>query len=103
VRERFEEAMQAPEQTKQEPERERAEGDIEADDDTIEVRYVRAPDGAADDDDLGSFDVGESLYMPTPREWLLSTVFCREFVSSVLAAGGVGKTALRYAQLLSLV
>ena len=35
-------------------------------------------------------------------EWLLGTTFCRTFLSSLLAAGGVGKTALRYPQFLSL-
>src|SRR5215813_3465674 len=36
-----------------------------------------------------------------PREWLLGNVFCRKFVSSLVGAGGVGKTALRYAQYVS--
>jgi RecA-family ATPase len=40
--------------------------------------------------------------MPSPREWLLGTTFCRTFLSSLVAAGGVGKTAVRYAQFLSL-
>jgi hypothetical protein len=34
--------------------------------------------------------------------WLLGNVFCRRFVSSLIADGGIGKTALRLAQLLSL-
>jgi hypothetical protein len=39
---------------------------------------------------------------PPPRAWLLGNVFCRTFLSSLIAEGGTGKTALRYAQLLSL-
>jgi RecA-family ATPase len=37
-----------------------------------------------------------------PRGWLLGTAFCRKFVSLLLGDGGVGKTALRYLQYLSL-
>jgi hypothetical protein len=36
-----------------------------------------------------------------PRGWLLGNTFCREFLSSLIADGGVGKTALRIAQYLS--
>jgi hypothetical protein len=36
-----------------------------------------------------------------PREWLLSNVFCREFTSSLLGAGAVGKTAVRIVQALA--
>jgi hypothetical protein len=39
---------------------------------------------------------------PSPREWLLGNIFCREFLSSLFGDGGVGKTALRYAQYMSL-
>ena len=51
---------------------------------------------------LREWDFGEDASLPPPREWLLGTTFCRTFLSSLLAAGGVGKTALRYAQFLSL-
>jgi hypothetical protein len=47
-------------------------------------------------------DLGEDLEMPPAREWLQGTNFCRTFLSSLVAAGGVGKTALRYAQYLAL-
>src|SRR5215472_10506822 len=47
-------------------------------------------------------DVGEDIDPIPPRAWLLGNSFCREFVSSVFAGGGTGKTALRVAQLLSL-
>jgi AAA domain len=51
---------------------------------------------------LGEWDAGDDVDLPPPRAWLLGNVFCRGFMSSLLADGGVGKTALRYAQLLSL-
>jgi hypothetical protein len=51
---------------------------------------------------LGEWDAGEDAGTVPPRGWLLGNVFCRRFVSSLLADGGVGKTALRYAQLISL-
>ena len=39
---------------------------------------------------------------PPPREWLLGTAFCRRFLSSLLGDGGVGKSAFRVAQAISL-
>lgn len=51
---------------------------------------------------MGIWDAGEDDYQIAPREWLLGTMFCRRFLSSLLADGGVGKTALRVAQLISL-
>src|SRR4029078_2329968 len=51
---------------------------------------------------LGEWDAGDDVDIPPPRGWLLGNIFCRGFMSSLLADGGGGKTALRYAQLLSL-
>ena len=51
---------------------------------------------------LGEWDAGDDVELPPPRAWLLGNIFARKFMSSLLADGGVGKTALRYAQLLSL-
>jgi RecA-family ATPase len=51
---------------------------------------------------LGEWDAGTDIEVPKPRGWLLGNVFCRRFASSLIADGGVGKTALRVAQLLSL-
>ena len=51
---------------------------------------------------LQEWDAGNDTKIPSPRGWLLGNVFCRRFVSSVIAEGGVGKTALGIAQLLSL-
>jgi hypothetical protein len=36
-----------------------------------------------------------------PRGWLLGTAFCRKFISGLIAEGGAGKTAIRYAQYLA--
>jgi AAA domain len=51
---------------------------------------------------LGVWDAGDDDYQIPPRGWLLGTVFSRRFLSSLLADGGVGKTATRIAQLISL-
>lgn len=51
---------------------------------------------------LGEWDAGDDTGLPEPRGWLLGNIFCRGFMSSLLGDGAVGKTALRYAQLLSL-
>jgi hypothetical protein len=53
-------------------------------------------------DKLGEWDAGDDIELPPPRGWLLGNVFARNFISSLFAEGGTGKTALRYAQLLSL-
>jgi AAA domain len=37
-----------------------------------------------------------------PREWLMATIFCCEFISGLIGEGGTGKTALRLLQLISL-
>ena len=37
-----------------------------------------------------------------PRQWLLGNQFCRGYISSLFAAGGVGKTALRLLQFMSM-
>jgi hypothetical protein len=52
--------------------------------------------------ELLGWDAGEDDAIPPPRGWLLGTSFCRGFASSLLGDGGVGKTAVRYAQMLSL-
>jgi RecA-family ATPase len=53
-------------------------------------------------DKLGEWDAGDDTELPPPRGWLLGNVFARNFISALFAEGGTGKTALRYAQLLSL-
>ena len=51
---------------------------------------------------LGIWDAGDDDYQIPPRGWLLGMTFCRRFLSSLVADGGTGKTALRLAQLISL-
>jgi len=52
--------------------------------------------------DLNVWDSGEMFDTIQPREWLLGNQFCRGFISSLVAAGGVGKTALRMLQFMSM-
>ena len=47
-------------------------------------------------------DVGDDDQPIPPREWLLGSAFCREFVSGLIAPGGGVKISLRLAQALSL-
>ena len=52
--------------------------------------------------ELGEWDAGDDSAPIPPRGWLLGNIFCRGFVSSLIAEGGAGKTALRTAQALAL-
>jgi hypothetical protein len=51
---------------------------------------------------LEVLDVGDDDKPIRPRQWLLGTVFCREFVSGLIAPGAGAKTSLRIVQALSL-
>ena len=51
---------------------------------------------------LDEWDAGDDPGPIPPRQWLLGNQFCRGFISSIVAAGGTGKTALRFVQLISL-
>jgi hypothetical protein len=51
---------------------------------------------------LDSWDDGDDDAPIPPREWLLGRFFCREFVSSILGDGAIGKTAFRIACALSM-
>jgi hypothetical protein len=63
----------------------------------------QAPGGQAEQAlGLDVWDAGDVAAPPRPRAWLLGTVFCRTFLSSLIAEGGAGKTAVRYPQYLSL-
>jgi AAA domain len=65
----------------------------------LEAPLWHLPEG----DDLCAWDAGDdAAAIPPPRGWLLGNTFCRRCISSVVAPGGVGKSALRLAQLLSL-
>jgi hypothetical protein len=66
------------------------------------AQAAKRPNGP-DSNVLGVWDAGEADYKNIPpRGWLLGNTFCRGFVSALLAPGGVGKTALRLAQLVAL-
>jgi len=52
--------------------------------------------------ELGEWSAGADPGPISPRQWLLGNQFCRGFISSLFAAGGVGKSALRLLQLISL-
>jgi hypothetical protein len=56
----------------------------------------------ADTPGLGEWDCGNDPGFIPPREWLEGNAFCCSFVSSVVAGGGVGKTALRLLQYVAL-
>jgi hypothetical protein len=51
---------------------------------------------------LSERDAGDDPGPIPPRGWLLGNQFCRKFLSSIVAAGGTGKTALRMLQYISL-
>ena len=52
--------------------------------------------------DLDIWDAGEDPGPIPPRQWLLGNQFCAGFISSIVSAGGGGKTALRLLQFISL-
>lgn len=51
---------------------------------------------------LEVWDAGEDPGAIPPRQWLLGNQFCRGYLSSIVAAGGVGKTSLRLLQYMSM-
>jgi hypothetical protein len=64
----------------------------------------RNSDGAAKEDahsasntaaSLGEWDAGNDPGPIPPRQWFLANQFCGGFISSIVSAGGVGKSALR--------
>ena len=54
------------------------------------------------DKGLKLLDAGDDFGFIDPREWLLGTQFCRQYISSIVAAGGTGKSALRLLQFISM-
>lgn len=86
-------AQELVEQTNQHDDLETTARDIYA---KFERDAGKAFDGAPDG--LPIIDVGEDREPIPPREWLLGNVFCRRFVSGLVAQGSTGKTALRVAQ-----
>jgi hypothetical protein len=75
-------------------ERERAEAEHKNKPDNIRLTAVAVP--------LGEWDAGDDPGPIPPRQWLLGNQFCCRFISSIVAAGGVGKSALRLLQFISL-
>jgi hypothetical protein len=51
---------------------------------------------------LGEWDAGDDPGPIPPRQWLLANQFCCRFISSIVSAGGGGKSALRLLQFISL-
>ena len=51
---------------------------------------------------LGEWNAGLDPGRLPPREWLYGTMFCCGYISSIVAAGGTGKSALRLLQFLSM-
>jgi hypothetical protein len=52
--------------------------------------------------ELGEWDAGDDPGPIPPRPWILGDQFCLGFISSIVAAGGAGKSALRLLQYISL-
>jgi hypothetical protein len=61
-----------------------------------------AAERPADGISLDVWDAGDEPGVIPPREWLLGSQFCCGFISSIVAAGGTGKSALRLLQFISL-
>jgi hypothetical protein len=69
-----------------------------------QARKGKKSNGNGHTDAVPSLDihtVGDFTDIP-PRGWLLGTSLCRRYISELLAGGGIGKTAVRIAQGLSL-
>jgi hypothetical protein len=72
---------------------------------TVWAKLSKDEDEEEDEEEehgLGEWNAALDVDPPPPRGWLLGNTFCRTFLSSLIGAGGAGKTALRYAQALSL-
>jgi hypothetical protein len=69
-------------------------------DDTGRMRPAAAPsrEASIDFSPILEWDAGLDDGLIEPRQWLLGNTFCRRYVSTVVADGGTGKTALRIAQ-----
>jgi hypothetical protein len=54
--------------------------------------------------ELDEWDAGDLLSgpLPVPRQWLIGGIFCRSFLSGLVAPGDVGKTTLRLTQAIEL-
>ena len=78
------------------------DGDPEADAAREQYRQAHPDATSSPETPVALWDAGDDEEDIPPRGWLLGNTFCRGFISSVLAEGGTGKTALRIAQVLAL-
>ncbi len=72
-------------------------------DDTPKIRSLfdtQPYGGTPEKPPMGLWSADERL--PDARDWLLGNTFCRGYLSSLVAEGGTGKTALRLAQAMAL-
>src|SRR5262245_50030865 len=77
-------------------------GEIPPDDSTGQGGNGQGSDQQAPASGLGEWDAGDEPGAIPPRQRLLGNQFCRSFISSIVAAGGTGKSALRLVQFISL-
>jgi hypothetical protein len=77
-------------------------GDNDNDDWRFQGIIIKPDEAPPPTTKLEVFNAGEDIDPPPPRAWLLGNTFCREFLSELFGDGAVGKSALRYAQMLAL-
>jgi hypothetical protein len=68
----------------------------------IYAREEAKSDPPQSEQSLNEWSAGVDPGPIKPRPWLLGNQFCRGFISSLFAAGGVGKSALRLLQFISM-
>jgi hypothetical protein len=69
---------------------------------TGRLRPVVEPLAAPSPNEILEWDAGLDDRRVEPRQWLLGNKFCRRYVSTIVADGGTGKTALRIAEAIAL-
>jgi hypothetical protein len=65
------------------------------------ANFENSPDEDADDNGLCEINIAADKTPIPPRQWLLGSIFCLGYLSSLIGEGGVGKTAVRLLQWLS--
>jgi hypothetical protein len=71
-------------------------------DETGRLRPVAEPIQDRSTGPILEWDAGLDDGRVEPRQWLLGNKFCRRYVSTIVADGGTGKTALRIAEAIAL-
>jgi AAA domain len=69
---------------------------------TGRLRPVAKPVADQSANPIVEWDAGLDDAVIEPRQWLLGNKFCRRYVSTIVADGGTGKTALRIAEAIAL-